>query len=121
MFLNITAGQKFGGCGDSIGCSDQALECNQKDKNWSGDKTGLIGTCIPESGYFSLIVFGSGNFRKGKIKYTTASTTFIPVQYPVISKKFIATFDLIIAYNLINYYVILYQMVNYMDFYSFIW
>ena len=62
----VTAGEKLGGCGDGIGCSDSKVyKCDQEDKNWDSDKTGLIGTCIPKSGYFSSVIFGSGTCRKG--------------------------------------------------------
>ena len=76
----ITAGQKLGGCGDGIGCSDnKAPKCDQSDKDWDSDKTGLTGTCIPKSGYFSSVVFGSGKCRKGIVHNITACDKFILV------------------------------------------
>ena len=69
LFSIVTAGKKLGGCGDGISCSDnEAPKCDQRDKDWDGDKTGLIGTSIPNSGDFSLLVFGSGACQKGRIQ-----------------------------------------------------
>ena len=67
----ISAGRRFGGCGDSIGCRDDSisLKCDQSDIKWDSDKTGLTGTCIPRSGYFSTVVFGSGKSRTSNTIY----------------------------------------------------
>ena len=73
----VTAGQKLGGCGDGIGCSDsKAPKCDKKDKDWDSDRTGLIGTCIPKSSDFSSVIFGSGKCRKGIVHDGTAWDTF---------------------------------------------
>ena len=77
LFLIVTDGRKLGGCGDSIRCSDnQAPKCDQSEKSWEQDKIGLIGTCIPKSGYFSTVTFGSGKCRKGSVLCTTACDSY---------------------------------------------
>ena len=77
LFSLIIAGQKFGGCGDGIGCSDKkAPKCDQNDKDWESDTTGLIGTCIPKSGDFSSVTFGSGKSRTGTIHDDATCDTF---------------------------------------------
>ena len=82
----ITAGQKLGGCGDGIGCSDsKAPKCDKKDKDWDRDRTGLIGTCIPRSNDFSSLVLGSGKCQKGSLPYNTACD----ILYTSISNYFI--------------------------------
>ena len=77
MFLIVTAGQKLGGCGDGIGCSDnKAPKCDKENKDWKADKTGLIGTCIPNSSDFSSVIFGSGKCRKGTVHDDTYCDIF---------------------------------------------
>ena len=77
MLWIVTAGKKLGGCGDRIACSDsKAPKCDQRNKDWESDKTGLIGTCIPESSDFSSVVFGGGKCRKGTYNIPLHETRF---------------------------------------------
>ena len=87
MFLINSAGQKLGACGDGIGCSDRtAPNCDQEDKDWGSDRTGLIGTCIPESSDFSSVVFGNGKCRKGIVWMIIAFAAFyISLSYDIVS------------------------------------